>query len=317
MSYWESPYLAEGRWLRGSLHTHTTVSDGSHPPAEAVDLYARVAQSPRHPAMNYHFLALTDHTTGTTQAAYAEPPSTEAFTVLMGREDSFGPHIVGVGCPMTFGEDIIGKPGDAYTLEDHQRVIDRIADEGGMAILAHPHWKRINYWSGEQAATLKRYTAIEILNGDLFTGPANLATDVWDDALTAGRRVWAVGSDDFHSTRDFHNAWTMVYARENSAQAILEALRQGSCYASNGAAFSRIYADGPWIVAEGDDDALYADCEKTFRFISEGGRLRQLQMGKNHVAAYKGMGDEQYIRVELALNWGFAAFGQPFFCRAL
>ena len=35
-----------------------------------------------------------------------------------------------------------------------------------------------------------------------------------DAALTAGKRVWATGNDDFHSVRDFHNAWNMVLVKE-------------------------------------------------------------------------------------------------------
>ena len=36
---WISPYYDEGTWMRGSLHTHTDVSDGSCTLMEAVDLY--------------------------------------------------------------------------------------------------------------------------------------------------------------------------------------------------------------------------------------------------------------------------------------
>jgi hypothetical protein len=112
----------------------------------------------------------------------------DGLTIIEGRENSFGHHIIGVGCKMVFDEDIIGKPAVEYEITDHQKVIDAIADDGGFAILAHPHWAEFDYWSKEQAITLERYTAIEIINGDVFNGPSNLATDVWDAALTAGRR---------------------------------------------------------------------------------------------------------------------------------
>ena len=72
-------------------------------------------------------------------------------------------------------------------------------------------------------------------------------------------------------------------------------------------------ADGEWIVATCHPDSLFTDVEKTFRFIGQGGQVRQMQIGKNRVAAYKAQGDEQYIRVELSLSWGMAAFSQPFF----
>ena len=163
------------------------------------------------------------------------------------------------------------------------------------------------------AAQLERYTAIEIINGDLYSGPGHLATDVWDAALTAGKRVWATGNDDFHSVRDMHNAWNMVLVREETGKGVLDALRHGSLYASNGAVFERLYTDGEWIVAECHHDSLFDLPEKTFRFIGQGGQLRQLQTGKGKTAAYKYQGGEQYIRVEMCLSWGMAAFSQPFF----
>ena len=50
-------YLAgEGRWLRGNLHTHTTVSDGKLTPEECIRLYKE---------KGYDFLCITDHHNGT------------------------------------------------------------------------------------------------------------------------------------------------------------------------------------------------------------------------------------------------------------
>ena len=309
--YWESPYINEGIWLRGNTHTHTTVSDGGHSPMETALLYGKVASTGRSPNMDYRFLVLTDHTINTKPELF-ELPQVEGLTVIEGLEYSYrgGSHIVGVGCPMVFDGPVEWYD---YTRKDYQRFIDSIVENGGMAILAHPHWSRMDHWSAEDAIELNGYMGIEIISGDVFSGPSNLATDVWDAALTAGKRVWGIGSDDFHSTRDFHNAWTFVYARDDSKEAILDALRQGSSYTSNGASFGKLYADGKWIVAECADDSYYHDCEKTFRFIGEGGVLKQTQVGKNHTAVYKGRGDEMYIRVELTLNWGCSAFSQPFF----
>ena len=46
-------YLAgEGLWLRGNLHTHTTVSDGKLTPEECIRLYKE---------KGYDFLCITDH----------------------------------------------------------------------------------------------------------------------------------------------------------------------------------------------------------------------------------------------------------------
>ena len=41
-----------GRWYKGNLHMHTTISDGVLTPEEAVERYRRAG---------YDFIALTDH----------------------------------------------------------------------------------------------------------------------------------------------------------------------------------------------------------------------------------------------------------------
>ena len=318
---WISPYFEDGTWIRGNLHTHTDVSDGSHSLKEVVDLYIHSCRYKAAPWMQYRFLAITDHTTSGKKEMYRpivnpDPDIENEYILIEGREDSFGHHILGIGCRMTFQEDIIRKNHADYTPEDYQRVIDEIVKDGGIAILAHPHWRFADYFSGEMAAALDRYTAIEIINGDRFSGPGHLATDVWDAALTAGKRVWCTGNDDFHDVRDMHNAWNMVLVKEQTKEGVMEALRRGSLYASNGASFEGLHTDGEWIVAECHHDSIFDLPEKTFRFIGQGGLVRQIQTGKGKTAAYKYQGDEKYIRVEMCLSWGMSAFSQPFFPEA-
>ena len=223
---WISPYFEDGTWIRGNLHTHTDVSDGSHSLKEVVDLYIHSCRYKAAPWMQYRFLAITDHTTSGKKEMYRpivnpDPDSENEYILIEGREDSFGHHILGIGCRMTFQEDIIRKNHADYTPEDYQRVIDEIVKDGGIAILAHPHWRFADYFSGEMAAALDRYTAIEIINGDRFSGPGHLATDVWDAALTAGKRVWCTGNDDFHDVRDMHNAWNMVLVKEQTKEGVM------------------------------------------------------------------------------------------------
>ena len=226
---WQSPYFDEGTWLRGNLHTHTVVSDGHYDLEQTAFFYGKNCTYKRNPRMNYRFLAITDHTTDAKRELFKPPETTEdGFILIEGREDSYSHHILGIGCRMTFQEDIVGKPKGTYTLEDNQRVIDKILEDGGIAVLAHPHWASQDYWTCDDARNLQGYTGIEIINGDVFSGPGNLATDVWDAALTAGKHVWGLGNDDFHSVRDFHHAWNMALCREETAEGVLEALRHGS-----------------------------------------------------------------------------------------
>lgn len=305
---WENPYIQDGIWLKGNLHTHSRVSDGAHTFEEAARMYKVYGK--------YDFLAMTDHTgMNTKYEEYVEDFEMDDLVFIMGREESGGRHLLGIDVPMTFFDDPIKKKLDDYLVEDYQFLIDRIRDEGGLAILAHPHWSRDDYWPSELILKLDRVTGLEIINGDIFNGPRNLSTDVWDEVLTGGKIIWGVGSDDFHHARDYLNAWTVVKARSKTKKDILEAIGSGSSYVSNGAAFESIGTDGDYIIVKCSDDSIYTECEKTFRFIGEGGKLLQLQMGKNPTAVYRARGDEKYVRVELSLNWGMAAFTQPFFLK--
>ena len=47
-----NPWSADGQWLKGSIHTHTTNSDGRLSPKEVVELYRRCG---------YDFVVFTDH----------------------------------------------------------------------------------------------------------------------------------------------------------------------------------------------------------------------------------------------------------------
>lgn len=138
---WQSPYFDEGTWLRGNLHTHTVASDGHYDLEQTAFFYGKNCTYKRNPRMNYRFLAITDHTTDAKRELFKRPETTEdGFILIEGREDSYSHHILGIGCRMTFQEDIVGKPKGTYTLEDNQRVIDKILEDGGIAVLAHPHW---------------------------------------------------------------------------------------------------------------------------------------------------------------------------------
>ena len=79
-----------GNWYKGNLHMHTTVSDGTLSPEEAVARYR---------AAGYDFVALTDHRT-------VNPPwEDEDFLILSGAEYDTGDpvgdmplfHILGIG----------------------------------------------------------------------------------------------------------------------------------------------------------------------------------------------------------------------------
>ena len=75
-----------GNWYKGNLHMHTTVSDGTLSPEEAVARYR---------AAGYDFVALTDHRT-------VNPPwEDEDFLILSGAEYDTGDPALANGRKLT------------------------------------------------------------------------------------------------------------------------------------------------------------------------------------------------------------------------
>ena len=72
-----------------------------------------------------------------------------------------------------------------------------------------------------------------------------------DAVLASGRACSAIATDDSHDAPDCLNAWTMVRAEERSREAVVDALRAGSFYASNGPSI---------LEARRDGDALEVRC---------------------------------------------------------
>lgn len=309
---WISPYLKEGTWYTGNLHTHTQVSDGGFSVEDTVMGYQHMAE--------HDFVVLTDHNCKKIHPDQAisldllnEQYKEKNFTIIEGREESFGRHILGIGVKMLYGEDMIGKKKDDYTLEDYQKIIDGIAEEGGLVYMAHPHWKKFDYWSADDIMRLNGIDGLEILNGDRFSGPGNLATDVWDEVLSRGKRIWAIANDDCHSPATFWLCWNTVLAKSNSQKDIIAALKQGSNYCGNGAEFGRLEVQGDKLIVECGNRDIFQTCEKIFRFVGRDGECLKVQCGKDSYAEYQARGDELYVRVELILNNGMVAFTNPFY----
>ncbi len=276
------PYAVPGRWYKGNLHTHTTVSDGRLSPAEVVRWYEE---------HDYDYVALTDHD------VFCDPSSLQPTTRLLlipGFEFSRGAvpeaHILCLGVRQAYGGD-------------NQDVLTRTRALGGMAAFCHPNWVRDDLWSPEEMAGLRYYTGMEIYNNVInrLVGRA-LATDDWDEMLTRGHLLWGYANQDAHRLEDFGHAWTMALAQTRSVQGVLQALAGGHCYSSTGVAFREIG------LREG---AVYVRMPRRarVRFIGPHGAVLFEKRGVE--AAYQ-PGDTPYVRVEAEDEDGHWAWSQPF-----
>lgn len=223
----ESPYLGDDFvWLRGNLHTHTSLSDGENNPQDVIDEYF---------TRGYDFLMLSDHDHFTDPELY----DSRGMLLIPGNEISKdGPHLLHVDAR----EALIPQ-------SDRQQVINAIRQTEGFAVLCHPNWQGDhNHYPTALLQTLNGYIGIEIYNAVLRRSTGNpIATDRWDILLSAGRRLWGFAHDDSHKDGDRELAWLMVQIKESSLIEVVNALRLGRFYGSTGVEITDIRVAGRTI----------------------------------------------------------------------
>ena len=228
-----SPFEATGIWLRCALHTHTTNSDGELAPDLLVRHYERAG---------YDVLAITDHWVRTVERSTRKLlviPSIELNAEAPTRENDAHVLALGVAADPVLPEDHFAP------LED---VVAWVAENGGVPYLAH------TYWSGlrtEQWWDCPGLYGLEVWNSscevELGRGDASIH---WDEALEHGRALFALATDDSHHPGyDSGFAWTWVRVGEKTEEAVLDALREGTFYASTGPELRAVeVSDGEVIV---------------------------------------------------------------------
>jgi hypothetical protein len=205
-------------WVKGSLHCHTTSSDGFLSPKEVANFYQ---------SKKYGLLAITDHGKVT-----KDHINNQEGTFLTGLEVSKGEsqikepyHIVGLG---------VDNP-KCNNLSSPQEVIDEINSTGGLAIIAHPSWSSLVH---EDLVCLKGYAGIEVYNTGCDVEVAKgYAVTQWDSLLSSGVKCWACAVDDAHRYSvppiDADGGWVWVKNADDSTTTI-KLLKTGQFYSSTG-----------------------------------------------------------------------------------
>ena len=217
------------------LHTHTTRSDGGATPEEAAAIYQ---------AAGYDALALTDHW------VYSDRDEIGGLKIISGCEYNVGSnntigdvmHIVGVG--------MNSNPKIDRATASRQDVIDAIHANGGLAILAHPAWS-LN--TPQEAMALSGFDGVEIYNTVSEKGQSSRPYSGYFVDLLANMGVAypIIAADDTHMYRDVDNckAYVMVRTEDDSLDSILDGIRRGDFYATQGPEL-HVHRAGNKIVAD-------------------------------------------------------------------
>ena len=298
--------MAEDRWYKGNIHTHTTESDGDADPHKVVSWYRR---------HGYDFLVLSDHN----HLTILDYSSRRRFKrpVMIPGEELSPPlvHLNGIGISRVI-EPI--ETSDVVTTL--QANINAILQAGGIASLNHPNagWAfdhtHINQLSGA--------SLLEVFNG--WPGASGEGAldkpsyeEIWDGVLSAGRPIFGVATDDAHHYSDFSylranpgRGWLMVHALELTSDAIVEAMASGAFYPSTGVTLTglQLAQDRISFGIEQEHSCIYAT-----RFIGRNGRLLAESAGNE--AEYRPRGNEGYVRATISSSSGAKAWTQPVFLR--
>jgi hypothetical protein len=220
-----APFSVPGQFFRGNLHTHTDRSDGMLSTEQVIDTYRDAG---------YDFLAITDHFL----AKYDWPLvdtrrfRSERFTTLLGAElhaprtemsDIW--HFVAVGLPLDFAP--------AAPDEDGPALARRARAAGAFIGIAHPAWYSLSLADAE---TLDAAHAIEIYNhGCHLMHDKGDGAYLLDGMLDKGHRLLTYACDDAHfRSPDFGGGWIELKAEANEPDAVLNALKNGHFYSTQG-----------------------------------------------------------------------------------
>jgi hypothetical protein len=221
------PFSTPGRFWRGNLHAHSTLSDGALRPEDVVEAYKRAG---------YDFLQVSDHFLGRFGWPIADTRQlrSNGFTTLTGAEvHAMGTwageywHILATGLPMDF----------PYAAPDESgpRLATRAREAGAFVAIAHPAWSQLTIEDGRSLAAAH---AVEIYNhtcailtdrGDGFY--------LLDQLCNEDRRLTAIAGDDAHfhyGDIDAFGGFVMVKSESLDPDALLRALKAGAFYSSQG-----------------------------------------------------------------------------------
>ena len=294
-----SYFPQDGVWLKGNLHSHTTVSDGAISPKELAEGYY---------AHGYDFLSMSDHNVYISHNEMSE----KQILLMTGVEHDieYGPdkctHVVGTGIPDKNKTNYECRRYSSAELTD-QELIDMMREDGQFVTIAHPVWSRME---PEEIVALHGYHAIEVYNnGTEHLCHSGNAEIYWDLLLRRGIRVFATASDDVHLPHDLYGGWIWVKAVKRTKDAIFDALYHGAYYSSSG---PTIYDFGR------EEDQIYISCSacREIHFVTYPPRGKSFfaESGKYLMdASHNLSGREKYVRVVCVDKDGRCAWTNPIF----
>jgi len=199
---------------------------------------------------------------------------------------------------------IIGAVSNV-NLTDTQSVLDHHHADGAFIIWAHPEWPAQYTGSFPENEYLgwSGLNAVEIYNAIL---DVDSTTEV-DKLLGAGKRIWITADDDCHDTTGstFNKAWVIVNCAAATKADIMDALRNGRFYATQGPSIE--------TTVSGKAVTFASVSTANIKVYGDHGRILKNISGVTF-ATYTTIGSEGYIRGQVIHQTsGLKAWSNPLF----
>lgn len=285
-----NPLEDEGIYYKAQLHCHTNLSyDSKTSPDQVIESYKRDG---------YHILAITDHDI----LSDFSKSSTNDFLILAGIEKT----VPALFWPIPLGKHLvlINPQERNPQFKRVQELLDQASNHESLAIPAHLGWRGgagTGRWYPLELNRLKNLQFIEIDNPH-SKDPLDLT--IWHKLIIKSgpeSPIWGISVDDSHSGSS-RNGWIMVKAPRLDLPTIINRLKKGAFYATNGPSNLEIKVEGTKI-------AVYSPGAVWIRFINAQNQV--IMAVRADSAIYPSTGDEGFIRVEVSDQKGATAWSQP------
>lgn len=239
------PYVAsatlstERRWYAGDLHVHSRESGDARPSIDEIATYAE--------ERGLDFVEISDHNTTSSLDFIVDAQARHPKVLLVPGVEytTYHGHANGIGAT-EFVDHKIGLHGMTIGA-----ALNQFDYQGAVVSINHPTLELGDLCLGcawEYDIPVDRPGAMELVSSGAPTQFTRSAIKLWDAALDQGGHIAAIGGSDDHRAGVDEGAFgtpigtplTMIYARELSVEALLEAIH-------NGHTVVRVAPDSPMV----------------------------------------------------------------------
>ena len=270
-------FSEKDKFYKANLHIHTTVSDGNMTPVELKERYMKAGYSviaytdhdmivPQNELSDENFLAITSMETYYNSNRYLIDPYSVVKTYHLNFLALDKNNVV---CP-AFSKRYIEREHTLkyltpemekydydreYSQECINKVIKEANEAGYLVTLNHPYWSIQNY---TDYCDLEGLWGVEVYNHFSHVFGLDSNDQAFCDLINQGKSVFPIAGDDCHNEATSLGCFTMIKSPNLEYENVMQALKNGDFYSSNGPEIKELILDG---------DTLSFKCSQARRVI--------------------------------------------------